>query len=313
MRTLYTFLAVGASLTSFAQQGVLTSNEMPPVGTSITYRTASNLAVIDTSTGANVTWNMAGFMPTSQTPWDVDYMAPTSSPHPTAFPTSNYCYFESEIPRYNYYVLSSSSMEKVGGWATNQSTYTDGQVELVFPLQLGTTNNDTWDNTNSSFGGTYNIACIGSGSLHLPMGTFNDVLLIRINVFEIFGVVQYQWIDASNGVQLLVYVPGDGVFVPSGAAYVTAAAIGIEEHAHETEMRLHGIVDDALLVSYASSTPVRMYLRSCTGQLVRTVQWPASPSPGTRSIRTGDLASGVYILQAQGENGSQKALRFVKP
>lgn len=313
MEPLYTLLAIGTTLSSFAQQGVLTSNEMPPVGTSVTYRTASNLNVVDTTAGANVTWNMAGFLPTTQTPWSLEYMAPTSSPHPTAFPASNYCQYESVIPRYNYYNLSSSSMEKVGSWATSINTYTDGQVELVFPLQLGTTNNDTWDNTNSSFGGTYNITCIGSGTLNLPMGTFSDALLVRVNVFEIFTVMQYQWYDATNGAVLLAYVPGDGLFVPAGAAYMVNVAIGIEELSQPLELRVHGVANDELLVSYASAAPIGVSVRSYTGQLVRSTQWPASPSPSTRSLGTADLASGVYILQIHGKDGSQQVQRFVKP
>lgn len=313
MKSLFTLVAGTAAFSTFAQMGVLNSNEMAPVGSVFTYQTAVNLDVLDTTTGANVNWNVTGLLPTTQTPWDVDYLAPATSPHPTAFPTANYCTFESEIPRYNYYTLNSTAMDKVGSWTTSQVSYSDYQREYVFPLQLGTTNLDTWANTSSTFGGTYSITCIGSGSLNLPVGTFNDVLLVRVKGYDILTIVQYLWVDATNGAPLLIYFPGDDFFIPEAAAYAVNTAIGIEENVQTTELRLHGVVNDELMVSYASLTPLTLYVRSATGQLVRTVEWPASPTPSTRGVDAAGLASGVYILQVQGADGTVQAAKFYKP
>lgn len=80
-----------------------------------------------------------------------------------------------------------------------------------------------------------------------------------------------------------------------------------EENVQTTELRLHRVVNDELMVSYASLTPLTLYVRSATGQLVRTVQWPASPTPSTRGVDAAGLASGVYILQVQGADGTVQA------
>ncbi len=313
MRFFHLLTLIGPATAALAQQGVLQGSEMPPIGTTITYRTVQNLAVIDTSTGVGVAWSMADILPTTQSPWDVVYMAPAASPHPSAFPTSNYCQFESVIPRYNYYDLDATSLEKVGSWATNQNTFTDGQVELTFPLQYGSTNSDTWDNTNSSFGGTYDIACIGSGELVLPSGTFEDVLLIRINAFEIFSIVMYQWLDATNGAQLLIYYPGDGVWVPQGAAYLLDASIGIEEPGLGTDLRMHGVIGGELLTTYTSARPLMVRIRAMSGQLLGEDRWPASPAPTTRALSVEQLAVGAYVLELIADDGSRVSSRFVKP
>src|SRR5690606_17741161 len=97
------------------------------------------------------------------------------------------------------------------------------------------------------------------------------------------------------------------------AAYMVNVAIGIEELSQPLELRVHGVANDELLVSYASAAPIGVSVRSYTGQLVRSTQWPASPSPSTRSLGTADLASGVYIIQIHGKDGSQQVQRFVKP
>jgi hypothetical protein len=301
-----------ATLSAAAQPGVLTSDEMPPIGTTFTYRTVQNLAVIDTTPGVNMTWDMSDILPTTQTPWDVDCMAPVSSPHPTTFPTSNYCTFESEIPRYNYYDLNTAAQERVGSWSDQQSTYTDGQVELTFPLQLGTAYSDTWDNTVSSFGGTYALTCTGSGTLVLPAGTHEDVLLTRVIVHEIFDIVMYQWISASNGAQLLLYYPGDDIWVSEGAAYVLNVNIGIAEAQAPIELRVQSLVDEHLNVSYASASALDAVVLGLNGQMLSSQHLPASASPATWPLDVQGLASGMYLLDLRDLEGEHTAARFVK-
>ena len=291
---------------------MLTSDEMPPIGTTFTYRTVQNLAVIDTTSGTNMTWDMSDILPTTQAPWDVDCMAPVSSPHPTSFPTSNYCTFESEIPRYNYYDLNPAQQERVGSWSTQQSTYTDGQVELTFPLQLGTAYSDTWDNTISSFGGTFALTCIGSGTLVLPAGTHENVLLTRIIVYELFDIVMYQWISASNGAQLLMYYPGDDVWVPEGAAYMLNVNIGIAETHAPIELRVQSLVDEYLNVSYTSTSALDAVVLGSNGQVLSSQRLPASTAPSTWPLDVQGLASGMYLLDLRDPDGGHVAERFVK-
>ena len=313
MRSRYTaLLPLLYACAAIAQDGILTSAEMPPIGTTFTYRTVQNLAVIDTTPGTNMTWDMSDILPTTQAPWDVDVMAPTTSPHPTAFPTANYCTFESVIPRYNYYDLNATKQERVGSWSTQQSTYTDGQIELTFPLQMGTTYTDTWENTVSSFGGTFSLTCIGSGTLELPTATHENVLLTRIVLFELFDIVLYQWISATNGAQLLLYYPGDDVWVPEAAAYTLNVNIGIEEPMSPIELRVQSLVDEHLMVSYAATAALDAVVLSANGQVLRTERLPASVSPSTWPVDVTELTAGMYLLDLRAADGSHRSARFVK-
>lgn len=313
MRTRYalstlTFLPLAIS----AQDGILTSNEMPSVGSSYTYRTVQNLAVIDTTPGVHIFWDMSDILPTGQAPWDVDYMAPASSPHPGVFTNANYCSFESEIPRYNYYDLNAAHMERVGSWSTQQNTYTDGQVELTFPLELGTSYTDTWDNTVSSLGGTYSLTCIGNGQLALPAGTHENVLLTRVVLHEVFDIVLYQWISATNGVQLLLYYPGDDVWVPEGAAYTTNVDIGIVEPRAPIEIRVQSLVEDRLNVSYASDLALQATILSAAGQMMHMERLPAAAVASSRQLEVNGLAPGPYVLDLRDADGRHVSARFVK-
>jgi hypothetical protein len=314
MRIFYTALTVAVlASSSSAQVGVLNSNEMPSIGSTFTYRTVTNLNVVDTLPGNNVTWNMAAILPTTQLPWDVDYIAPVNSPHPTAFPLSNYCQFESEIPRYNYYALSANTLERVGSWSTSQNAYSDGQVELTFPLSLGTTNSDTWDNTNSSFGGTYSFTCTGHGTLVLPNATYSDVLLVRAVAYELFDIVIYQWLNAQNGAILLTYYPGDGFFVPEGAAYLLNASIGIEDRHLALELRVQSVANDQLHISYTSTEELQAVVMNMNGQAIGQERLPVSTSPSTWLLDVQGLASGFYLLDLRGASGEHLTARFAKP
>lgn len=306
-------LALIGNLQGFAQMGVLTSDEMPPIGSTFTYRTVENLAVLDTTTGTNVTWNMAGILPTTQLPWDVDHMAPASTPHPTTFPSSNYVTFESEIPRYNYYDLNGSEMERVGSWANQQNSYQDGQVELVFPLQYGTSSSDTWANTVSSFDGTYSFSVVGSGTLVLPNGTYPDVLLMRVVLDELFIIEQYIWVNAQNGAYLMIYFPGDGFWVPEGAAYMIGASVGINEPEAAIDMRVQSLVNEQLHLTYACEDALTAMVYTTHGQLLSRERLPASTSPITWPLDVRTLSSGMYVLVLQAEQGHRASARFVKP
>ncbi len=314
MRIQYALIALLAMQGGLrAQTGVLHSNEMPPVGTTFTYVTVQNMAVMDTTTGLNVTWDMADIIPVQEVPWNVYHMAPAATPHPTTFPAANYATYESELPRYNYYDLNADRMERVGYWATQASTYTDRQIELTFPLQYGTTSSDTWANTVSSFGGTYNFRVIGTGTLVLPGGTYTDVLLMRVVLQEVFEIEQYIWTSAQNGASLLIYFPGDGFWITPAAAYVVGSNVGITEPEAGIDLRVQGLVMDQLHLTYATDHPMTAMIYSAGGQLVHTERLPSSATPSTRMLNVAALPAGLHVLVLQGEQGARASARFVKP
>ena len=178
MKIIFTFILSLFSTTLINAQIVLNSNEMMGYGSSFTQKTVQDFTAIDTTTqGANVTWNFANLQPDNSIPdFSATIVNPASTPYGFNFPSSNYAYQESPTVAYRYFSKTSSKMERVGSWSNNNlKTYNDPQIEYVFPLQLGITNNDTWDNTGSTTGGTYDLTCMEpelfyyQGELHIAL------------------------------------------------------------------------------------------------------------------------------------------------
>ncbi|MGQ0826808.1 MAG: hypothetical protein ACT4ON_00280, partial [Bacteroidota bacterium] len=198
-------------------QPTLLSTEMLPYGSVMTNKGIANLTVIDTTIqGAGAVWNFSALTANANPDFVVNIVNPSTTPYAASFPGSNYGYREvtGATTNYRYFSLTGTKMERVGSYVSNVNLYNDPQVEYVFPLTLGTVNNDTWDNTNSSSGGTYDLKCIGSGTLTTPGGTFN-ALMVRVHAVESFlDFYVYFWYSSDNGAILLTYVVGDGFFIP---------------------------------------------------------------------------------------------------
>jgi hypothetical protein len=223
MNRIFTLLFLAVPFLVHAQP-VLLSNELLPIGSTAQYLQISNLPAIDTTIqGVGATWNFAGLQDNGQqVQWE--FKAPADTPYGGSFPTANYARFSTYDHYYDYYQRTEQHLDLVGfvGPSSTVVTYSDPQRELVFPLTVGTTNQDTWASNLSSKVGTYDIACIGSGTLILPSGTYSDVLMLRIIITELFFVVPiYSWISSTNGAQLLNYIDGGGQFFFDIAWYLT--------------------------------------------------------------------------------------------
>lgn len=305
-------IAVFLHLTCLAQTGVLTSDEMLPPGSIIVQRVMSDVSVLDTTIqGQNVTWNFTAITPlASQQPFNNEVMLPTSTPYPTTFPASNYVIFETEIPRYSYFSLTSETFSRVGGWVDQANIYSDPQIELTFPMSYGVTNLDTWANTTSTFGGTYEFTCIGTGALQLPGHTYADVLMVRGKAYDIITMDFYAWYDATNGAILLIYYPGDGFWVPTAAAYTTSLSVGVDELSSELGLRIHTLVQDQLPVTYASSRVLEWTMMDVGGHLLSAGHLPANTTSTTEFLDVSGFAAGVYLLVLTTDR-ERKAARFV--
>ncbi len=309
MKHAITLLLSALSGACFAQNGVLTYDEMPPVGTTTTHRFIENSDVIDTTSGAGVIWDMSDIVPTSQGPLTTSYMTPASTPHPNAYPTSNYCIGSGG---YFYYDLNAATMELVGWWLLDSVTYTNSRIKLTFPLQLGTTSDDTWQSYGMGFEGTYGFTCIGSGSLTLPVGTYDDVLLVRSTMYPSGSTANYEWIDASNGVTRLSYAINANVGDPNTASYVLDVSTGIDEAHAPIGLRVQGPVNDELYVTYASNEPVDAAIIGMNGAVLRHDRLPATAAPLTMPLDVAGIAPGIYCLELRGASGRRVATRFVR-
>ncbi|HVD97727.1 MAG TPA: T9SS type A sorting domain-containing protein [Cytophagaceae bacterium] len=315
----YVFIALLFShLYANAQPSLVSSNIMP-FGTVVTSHMAVDASPIDTTIkGANAVWDFSGLQSTTST-LVYTVMDPTQTTQGSNFPTSNWCRkeVESGATSYRYFKLTSSTFERVGSYSTSVNTYSDSQIEYVFPMTLGTSSMDTWDNTNSSFGGTYNFICIGYGTLTTPSGTYNDVLMVKIEADEVIVTYDmYIWYSTS-GVELLSYLVGDGFFFDDQITYVTSissVATGVVFSTDFTQqLSIVNPVKDDLKFNFGDFQPENFSytISNMIGETVKSGAIETSGNSG--NIPCEELKTGIYFISLQDKDGNKgMPIKFVK-
>jgi hypothetical protein len=288
---------------------------MLPFGSVMRFKYVQNTYDIDTTIqGENVTWNFSNLINSSNPEYSITVVEPSKTPKGASFTDANYAWAESTPTAYRYFNLSSAKMQRVGSYSSSVNTYNDPQIEYVFPLTYGTTSYDTWDNTNSSWGGTYDFKCIGYGKLTTPGGTFNNVLLVRAMVSEgeLYTIPAYFWYDADNGAPLLTYSPGDGFFIGAYATYMTVLNTSVNEAKSTSIVRYNNPVNNMLnLVLDNNQNELCNYVVYNT--LGQAMQSGTEASSAMR-IDVSALPAGTYFLSLNTKNSTEavKRIKFVK-
>lgn len=307
-------------LFSLKAQQILLSSEMLPFGSMSVQKTVSNLSVIDTTIqGANKTWNFSSITyNTAVSDMSVHIVNPTTTPNGASFSNSNYAYKEvtSTTTNYRYFNLTSSVLERVGSYVSNVNVYSNPQVEYVFPTVLGTTNNDSWASTNSSTGGTYNLKCIGTGTIVLPSGTYN-ALMVRVNVAESFlAFPVYTWYSADNGVQLLSYIVGDGTFIAPKGLVLSSLSVGINELEFLADIKYINPVTDNFFMNFTTkiNEEVNYTLTNSLGQVICKGKSENFDNKHSINVEMSSQTSGLYFLTLQSEGSSNeiKTIKLIK-
>ena len=319
MKIQITFFLCCACTIALHAQPQLTSDEMLPFGSFMEFYYADNYAIIDTNIqGAGVTWDLSDLDDIAGEDLTVTIVDPVETSHGDDFPESNYAYHEeaSGYNAYRYFLLTSEQMERIGSYNGGLNTFTNTQEEYIFPFELGTTNIDTWDNTSSSFGGgDYNLSCIGYGTLILPDVTFNDALMVRVNLTEgdILDLWVYIWYSSENGALLLNYIDGDGFWVGDQAQYIhnLDVFVGVEEIAFADEIKYNNPVTDQLQLSFSEQVEAGAYF--IINQLGQTISsGEINPGSVDLTISTENLGSGIYSVVLTSGLNSASSVRFVK-
>lgn len=306
------------SFCSFSQVE-LNSSEILPFGSTYVLKGISNLSVIDTTIqGSNVTWDFSALTANSNI-LNVTVMDPANTPYGGFMPNTNYAFKESPATAYRYFNVTSTKMERVGSYSgTTMKTYSDPQIEYVFPMQYTTTNFDTWNNSSSSTGGTYAFNCIGSGTLILPNGS-HEAILARVQVIEGFNTIDaYYWYDGSNG-SFLAFVINPGLFNGYQGSYQSSlieSTAGNEEFEVIMNAVYQNPVQENLYVSVKNYTggDLNYTIFDSNGKFISNGK-AQNDSDDTAIIETNvsDLAKGIYILNIIAENNSgSKTIRFSK-
>lgn len=297
----FIFLAL-TTLQVYAQDKVLTSDEMLPYGSMMHFKFADNFNAIDTNIqDIDVVWDFVG-IPTSGA-FSIEIMDPADTPYGGQFPDANYAYLESPQTAYRYFALDEMRMQRVGSWFGGQlNTYTDPQIEYVFPMEYGASSFDTWDNTNSSFGGTYSLQCLGDGTLILPNGTYDNTLFVRVHVEEFIEYDAYFWYSADNGAILLEYFIGDGFFTSTFALVLDELTSTVGTHAPSfvDKLSYNNPVTDQLNLELwtAAAEPVQYKLLSLNGTCLQTGQLnTAGQEYAPLQLDMSGYHAGMYFLQ----------------
>lgn len=308
---------------SLSAQPVLNSNEMLPFGSVMNlWPTGNSWVTIDTTVqGANVVWDYSALDHWTQNNPDlhISVVDPSTTPYASSFPNSNYAWQEEPNSAYRYFNLSGSSLQRVGSRSGALNVYSNPQVEMIYPLQLGTTNTDTWNNTFSTTGGTYSLHCVGTGTLILPSGTWPDALMVRVWVTEgdYNPYLGFIWYSSTNGAILVQhigqYLSDLDLWVPD-TYHLNSISAGVTEHAALELLNWQNPVTDELRLEtrsqHGGQRPWRLV--GLTGQVMNSGNFVSTSGSVDRwSIPVNDLASGMYVLWI-GDANEAVSLRFVK-
>lgn len=302
---------------SFGQLTLL-SGEMLPFNSSFTMLTVQDPSAVDTSlNGAGVTWNFATLQPAASGAYiTTNIVNPAGTPYASSFPSANYAYYEQPNGAYRYFTLTGTKMERVGSYSGGAlKTYTDPQIEYVFPLALGVSSNDTWANTASSFGGVYNLTCTGTGTLILPSGSY-DALKVRVYVEDgPLALTTYFWYDADNGSILLQYIEGDGIFTSTSARYLSQITLNTKESELLQNLTYNNPVEGTLNLgfqnAYNETFTYRLY--DINGRTVADGQIANAGQQAFVSRDMSHLAPGLYYFTLANTSGTRtETLKLIK-
>jgi len=302
-------------------QPTLNRSEMLPFGSVMVEKKIENLSIINTSIqGSASIWD---FSKLTSSPKSLDLVInivdPATTPYSASFKNSNYAYKEETggTIKYRYFNLTDTKMERVGSYGNNVNTYSDPQIEYIFPLSLGASNEDEWESTNSSFGGTYDLECVGDGTLKLPSGTYN-ALMVKVHVNESFlDYDVYFWYSSDNGAILIQYVEGDGFFVPESGLYLGSLTLDVPKNSFVSNFNYNNPVTNDFTLNFQSlnSDKYSYTVFNTLGQNI--LKGRLSPSNEvTQSLKVdfSTLKSGLYYFTLQSEESKQnvKTIKLIK-
>jgi hypothetical protein len=300
MKKIFTLCFFFTSINLFAQPTVL-SSEMAPFGSSFYYKHLASFSVVDTNLqGANQTWDFSQLTTTADPDFTVTIFDPSQSSQGSVFPTANYGTIEGPSLNYNFFVLTQSQLERVGGWNATDgySIYSDGQIEMMFPFSYGQTIQDSSYIQGNALTNFYQCDNIGYGTVIVPGHTYTNVIMSRVYLYYGLDLQEYLWYNSDNGQPVFVYVAGDGFIVPEAGVYLYNSSItGIDENNFANNISYNNPVTGILNVTFACATAVAtdFELFNSTGEKILQGKLEKS-SLQHFSIDMENYSGGLYIL-----------------
>ncbi len=324
-------ICLGFFCSLYAQSPVLTKNTLVSFGTVWEMADADplSLSAIDVSIkGENAVWDFSRLKNQNEnTKIHIYYKDPVETESYSDFPDANFVAVEEDYnagnliySKYSYYKVTNDKMEKVGYKYLNESivSYNDYQMEMTFPMQYGSTGNDTWDNSGSSFGGgEVDFECVGYGTLILPDATYQNVLMVYyVATEDFFENEMYAWY-AEDGTTLLQYnLPFFFLASPSALYALKQVPSGNENMQNIAEsVNYSNPVEDMLNVKIETknSSLLNFMLTSTSGNIVLQKDSPSFQGINSFDFDMSNLSAGVYFLTVNSADSNKPlTLKVIK-
>jgi hypothetical protein len=299
MKKLSTLILLISFIHIYAQP-TLNSSAMAPFGSEFHYKHIGSFTAIDTTIqGPNSTWNFTGVTTTTDPEYVTAIFNPATTTHMGTFPTANYGILEPADTNYQFFHLTSGFMERLGSWnpTDGYSTYSNTQVEYMFPFTGTSSFSDSSYISGNSWGNWLSVDNLGYGTLNVPGHSYTNVILSRWFLDFGFQLLQYNWISASNGQPVFSYVPGDGFIIPEAAVYLNSATIDVDEIPFISGLHYNNPCTKSLDVVFVAkdAAGIEYELINQIGESVRTGKLDRS-SLQKFSIDLSNESAGLYLL-----------------
>jgi hypothetical protein len=279
--------------------------------------------------GANQSWDFSN-LSGEGSPFSYDVVETASTIFAPEYPNSNFAYDVMDI--LFFWNGNSDKIEDMGfammfeGY-TMMQVYSNPKTQIEFPLTYGSSGTDDFENTTELVGffssdetGTRSWSVEGYGSLTLPNGTFDDVLLVHVNensttVQDVFGTV----IELETTTEEYIFYAADFQF-PLAIFSTITTDDGFQEDTSTSGALLNtqsvDVAELAMSDLRLAPNPATNYLRiniptlmdrgvlqvtSLTGQVVREIQLTGQASVHIE-LSVADLPRGMYLIQLRTEN-----------
>lgn len=317
MKKLYTLLsALALAAVATAQAPVLAQNYM--------YQTNMGLRVITTNgslqlpnSGQNQTWDYSSLSTNGiDVNFDISTIAQLPAPFNTNAPAGSnqavYGSFNGET-QVIYLKLKPDTAAIVSAASTTQSVnYGVGQLEAVFPMSYNdVANSDMIINLQGQIvPATTDIKYAGYGTLKLPSGTYNNVILIETEITFQGGVstISYSFYKPGYTYLLKISEAQTGYNVN----YTTTAPLSISENAAAVGLNVYpNPAADNLVFVTAKPTNYTLQVYNVNGALVSNTAVETN-SGEAYPLDVTTLPQGIYTMVVTDANGNVATKRFVK-
>lgn len=309
-----------------AQITLTAATHMPQPSINVYQRFTGSTSMPLPDTGANVTWNYANLTPDSAR--HIDYFNCVPQADCAGYGNANLVQGVIADSAFNYYRNAGNICQLTGaGSPLATTTYTDVVDYYRFPITYNTRYSDTYAATLSvpSFGltitnnGTFATSGAGYGTLTTPLGTYPNVLMVRIinNIVTTnMGVSKndlghiYMWFDANTRNPILAMNfnfsdNGSGQFVVDGVSgdYMDASASAVStvsatENFHLAPNPSTG--NTRLEIPASFGTNATVLITDISGKKVFS---QTAEKNAIIDINTTNWAKGIYLVRVQSATG----------